>query len=280
MIAIHTSIFNVESMRFKWREAIQNWFQFLAGTGEIIIAINISHDKTPELVRAYCERLQSESPQSNTKIKIVDIDIPYTNPAFDGLGKAAALSHVTQPYAVLLDIDEFLVPSQRKLWMGMVRELENRRNIDALLVPVVDLFGDEQHFSKTGSKWYLHRNNLNLTRGVVNFARRADGTFDTKLSDSCELIAKDTGELVRAAPILMPELPDFLKITTLESGETPFVVHTGYLDLEQRLRQTEFWKNHWENREGKPGSQPKTTLADLEKIKRYRHNLPDWRVAQ
>lgn len=279
MITIHTSIFNVERMRFKWREALQNWLQFLGGTGEIVIAINTSDDNTPALVRAYCDKLIAESPHSGTKIRVVDIEIPYTNPAFDGLGKAAALSHVTQPYAILLDIDEFLVPSQRKLWMGMVRELENRRNLDALLIPVVDLCGDEQHFSKTGSKWYLHRNSPNLTRGVVNFARRADGTFDTTKSDSCELITKDTGDLARAAPILMPELPDFLKLSNLEAGEVPFVVHTGYLDLEQRLRQTEFWRGHWENREGKPGSQPKTTLADLEKIKRFRHNLPDWRVA-
>lgn len=279
MISIYTSGYNLISMGFSWKDTFTHWLAFLNGGGQIVVAVNTSTDDTANKVREFFAQYQAENPPCSTKIKVVDAAIDYTDREFDGKLKAFALSHCTEPYAILLDCDEIIPPNQRGLWVGMARELERRRNLDALLVPVVDLIGDEQHFKSIASKWYIHRNTPNITRGVVGFARRADGTFDTSKSDSCEAIYKDSGELVRAAPILMPELPDFLKIATLESGETPYVIHLGYLNLEQRLKQTEFWRPHWENREGKAGSQPKTTLADLEKIKRYRHNLPDWRVA-
>ena len=250
----------------------------MKNSGQIVVVVNTSTDETAQKVRAFFDQYQAENPWCATKVKVVEENVPYTDREFDGRLKAIALSHCTEPYAILLDCDEIIPPNQRNLWLGMVRELENRRNVDALLVPVIDLIGDQDHFKSIGSKWYLHRNSPNITRGVVEFARRKDGTFDTTKSDSCELIYKDSSELVRAAPILVPDLPDFLKLTNLESGETPYVVHLGWLNLEQRLKQTEFWKKHWENREGKPNSQPKTTLADLEKIKRFRHNLADWRV--
>lgn len=279
MITIYTQLFNAEKMRFKWREAIRNWFEFLDGIGEICIAINTSEDNTPELVRAWCEQLSSETPHSQTKFKVIDIQIPYTDPAFDGLGKAAALSHATQPFAILLDIDEFVIPSQRKLWMKLAGELQKRRDFDSFLIPVVDLIQDEQHFKSIGSKFYLHRTSPNITRGVFKGGYREDGSININSSDSTELIYADTQELVRAQFLIMPQMPDFIKIGTLESGETPYVLHYGWIDAEQRVRQSDFWRPVWENRDQKPGSQPKTTLADLEKIKRFRHNLPDWRVA-
>jgi hypothetical protein len=278
MISIYTSAYNLISMGFSWKDTFTHWLAFLKNSGQIVVAVNTSTDDTAAKVRAFFDQYVAEHPWCVTKINVVEAEIPYTDREFDGKLKALALSHCTEPYAILLDCDEIIPPHQRNLWMGMVRELENRRNIDALLVPVIDLIGDEQHFKSIGSKWYLHRNTPNITRGVVGFARREDGTFDTSKSDSCEAIYKDSGELVRAGPILTPSLPDFLKLTNLESGETPYVIHLGWINLEQRLKQTEFWKPHWENREGKPDSQPKTTLADLEKIRRLRHGLADWRV--
>ncbi len=280
MIAIYTAGYNLQSMGFSWKETLTLWLRFLRNTGQIVVAANTSTDETPKRLRDFFEQYRMENPWCNTKTVVIDAAISYDDPEFDGKLKALALSHCTEPYAILLDMDEIIPIWQTKLWAAMVRELENRRNVDSLMVPVVDLIADEQHFKgPISSKWYIHRNSPNITRGVVKWAYREDGSIDTSRSDTCELKTKDTGELVRSASILIDSLPDFLKIGHLESGETPYVIHTGWLNLEQRLKQTEFWQPVWENRNKRADDKPKTTLADLEKIQRFRHNLPDWRIA-
>ncbi len=260
-------------MKFSWRDTLENWISFLGlMESQIVIAINTSTDDTAKLVREYVKK--TLDPRSLVKIDVIDIEIPYTLPDFDGRGKAAALAACAKPYCILLDADETLQPNQRNLWMQLAGELERNRSFDAFLIPVVDLIGDDRHYkTPIGSKFYLHRNSPDFTRGVVNYARRPDGTFDTTKSDSCELCRKDTGELVRAQHILMQGLPDFLTMGQLESGMVPYVIHHGWKNLEQRLRQSAFWEPHWSAREGKP-VKTERSLADLEKISRLRHNLP------
>ncbi len=280
MIEIYSSGYNLQSMGFSWKETLSLWLQFLRNQGAITIAVNTSKDETPKLLRAFFDQYKAENPWCQTKIQVIDATIPYEDPEFDGKLKALALAACTQPYCVLLDMDEIIPVWQTKLWAGLVGELEKRRNLDGLLVPVVDIIGDDEHVKHPiGQKWYIHRNSPNITRGVVKWARREDGSFDTSKSDSCEAVAKDTGELIRAQAILMGDLPDFLKMANLENGEIPYVVHLGYRNLEQRLKQTEFWAPHWEARNGRKDEKPKTTLEDLQKIRRFGHNLRDWRSA-
>jgi hypothetical protein len=272
---IASSWFNVEKAGFAWREAAANWLDFLGGDGQLVIAINTSEDDSPRLVREWTARWQAEHADSATRIDILDIAIPYTDAAFDGKGKAAATAAATEPYVILLDADERLVPRMRRKWDALALELE-RSPYEAFLVPVVDLLGDEQHYKDCGQKWYLHKRLPHLTRGVVKQAWNPDGvTWDTSRSDSCELIHRETGELARAAGILMG-LPHYMTVPQMESGEVPFVTHLGYIDLEQRVRQSAFWRPVWDSR-CQPGKEPETTLATLEAIPRYRHNLPSWR---
>ena len=161
MLSIYSSGYNLKSMGFSWKDTLTLWLKFLRNNGEIVVAANTSTDETPKLLREFFDRYREENPWCNTKTVVVDAAIPYEDPEFDGKLKALALSQCSQPYAVLLDMDEVIPIWQTKLWFGMVRELENRRNIDGLLIPVVDLIGDEQHFKgPLGGKWYLHRNRL------------------------------------------------------------------------------------------------------------------------
>lgn len=277
---IATSVFNLVKMRFSWVEAFENWLSFLAGTGQLVIAVNTSDDGTPEAIREWAAKWQAEHPESATRVDILDIAIPYSNPAFDGMGKAAATAVATEPYVILLDCDERVNPRQRRKWDVLARELEVSP-YEAFLVPVVDLIGDERHYKADHllcAKWYIHKRLPHLTRGVVKHAWNPDGvTWDTSKSDSCELINRETGQLARAASILAPGLPHYLTVPQLESGEIPFVYHLGYLDMEQRVRQSAFWRGVWDERAGQPGKEPETTLATLEAIPRYRHNLPSWR---
>lgn len=278
MFSIHTSLFNAIKMRFDWQEAFENWLSFLNGTGQLVVAINTSEDDTSSKVKEFFQNWQRANPQSRTKIDVLDIQIPYTDPAFDGKGKAAALAACTEPYCILLDIDERIVPSMRDRWVRAARDLEHSSS-DALFIPSIDLIGDDRHYkvaSQLGCKWYLHKNRPYLTRGVVDFARRPDGSIDKTKSDTCELVVKDTFQLARCVYIVINSMPQWMVMSQLESGAIPFVYHLGWLDAEQRVRQADFWRPVWNLRDPTK-EEPAIALADIEKIPRYRHNLPNWK---
>jgi len=280
MISIYSSFFNVEKMSFPWRETLKNWLTFLDGRGEIAIAANTSMDNTPELVENFFKKFKEDNFNNGTVTKVVRTEISYEDPAFDGKIKAAALAACSQPFCTLLDCDERLVPQQRGQWFKLTRELEKNLSIDAIMVPVVDAFQDESHYMCGGQslvqKWYLHRNSPNITRGVVRWAYRENGSIDIKKSDSCELIYKDSGELVRAAGLLAP-LPHFMQVSALSSGEVPFVWHLGYLDKQQRIKQDEFWQPVWQNRD-KSDVKTAKKIDELEKIQYYPHRLLSWKT--
>ena len=279
MFSIHTSIFNVIKAKFDWKGAFENWLSFLSGRGQLVIAINKSDDGTPEAVRQWVKEWKSRHVTNTVSIDVLDIDIPYTQPDFDGKGKAAALAACKERFCILLDIDERLVVSQRRVWATLAQELEKSR-WEGFLIPSIDVFRDEQHYrcdsGNLRGKWYLHKNLPHLTRGVVKWAWREDGSFDKTKSDSCELCVKETYELAKTAPIIPLELPHYLIMGQLENGEVPFVYHIAALDLEQRVRQSAFWRPIWDLRD-QHSKEPELTLADLDKIKAIKHRLPSWK---
>lgn len=275
MIVIASHWFNVERMRFPWRQTLANWVDFLAtGPAQIVIAVNTSDDNTATLVREHAKTLLD--PRHSVTVDVIDIAIPYTDPEFDGRGKAAAIAAAKYPYVMLLDCDERVMPKQRHLWAQLIHELERNRAIDGFYIPVVDLMGDEQHYKGVGTKCYLHRSGPNITRGVWKGGYREDGSINTESSDTCDAIMADTRELIKAAPLLMQGLPHYITMGQLESGQVPLVLHYGYLDQEQRVRQSAFWAPVWTQRRGGTNPEPTVTLESLSKIHRYRHNLPDW----
>lgn len=273
--SIVTSWFNVEKMKFDWRGALENWINFQKGNGQIVIAINVSVDDCSSIIKKWVENWKLENPTNNTKIEIFDIDIPYSDPAFDGKGKAAATEKATEPYVILLDCDERLFPFSKHAWSKAAIQLETS-SYEGFLVPVVDLIFDEKHYKSIGTKWYLHKNLPYITRGVVGWAYREDGSIDKTKSDTCEAINKDTKDLINSVPLLMPSLPDWMKVGILESGDVPFVYHLGFLDAEQRVRQSEFWRPVWNLRD-KQSEEPEVSLETINEIKKYRHNLPTWK---
>lgn len=275
-LSIYTSFYNVVKMTYSWKECLTNWLAFLNGSGQIVIAVNTSEDDTSKVVREWVKSFKVSHPTNHTSIDVIDAEIPYTDPEFDGKLKALALSHCKEPFCILLDCDERILPTQRLQWMKLAQELEKNPQIDAMFIPVVDLFRDESSFKSVGQKWYIHKNRPFLTRGVVNFARKPDGTIDHTKSDTCELIYKESGDLARTASIMMPNLPDFLKMGQLDSGHVPFVVHLGWLDKEQRIKQSKFWQPVWSARAGQE-VKTESTIEELDKIKAMRHILPSWR---
>lgn len=278
--SLHSSVFNVARAGFDWTEALTNWLTFLRVGDQLVLAVNTSEDGSPTLLRDWLAAWHAQHPTSGIRTHVIDIAIPYTEPDFDGRGKAAALAACTEPFAILLDLDERICTTMRPAWDRFANALEDG-GPDALLIPSIDLHGDEQHYrcggASLGAKWYMHKRLPHITRGVVKWARRPDDSIDKTRSDTCECLDSRTGELVSAVSLLAG-WPHCMSIKRLESGEIPFVYHLGGLNLEQRVKQSAFWRPHWDNRD-RHSAEPETTLEQLQAIPRFRHYLPSWRDA-
>lgn len=233
MFSIYTSAFNLERGEFDYR-TLQRFADFVGESGEVVVALNKSSDGSESTLKQFTSQFPN--------VRIIDCDVSYSDPDMDGKIKNAALQETTRPFKIGLDLDEHIPLWQRPLWENMARALE-QTPVKALFIPSVDLYSSADRVSAIGQKWYLHK--AGCFRGTVNFARREDGTHDVTRSDSCELIDTE-GNLVMAYSV-SPNFQDLdSRIKFLESGEAPFVVHTGYLDLERRARlHKSFWLKHW-----------------------------------
>jgi glycosyltransferase involved in cell wall biosynthesis len=234
MISIYSSAFNLLKNKFDFEWSIKNFTSF---ADEVVIAVNNSTDDTlQELKKLECKFCN---------LRLVECNYSYEDPLLDGKIKNFALQNTTQDYCISLDMDEYIPSWQYMLWRTLAYSL-GQDNCDCYMIPSVNLYKDNDHYFSITSKWYLHK--TGLFRGAVNFAKNSDGTIDTSKSDSCELL-NVSGDLVksRATPN---------SIEDLRTNSYPFVIHTGYKSLEDRvLRNQNFWIKHWKTESG--GDAPK-----------------------
>jgi hypothetical protein len=224
MISIYTSAFNLLKNKFNYEFSIE---QFCLFATEVVVCVNTSEDDTTGAL------LDLKSVFNN--LTIVESDFNYTDPLLDGKIKNYALQNTTMPIKLGLDMDEYVPLWQKELWKQLAQQL-SKDDCSAYMVPSINLYKDWDHYFSITPKWYLHKSGL--FRGAVSFARKENGTIDTSRSDSCELIDRD-GNLVSSK--MSPT-----NIIALRSLIFPYVIHTGYLSLENRLlRNKNFWKEHW-----------------------------------
>lgn len=224
MISIYTSAFNLLKNKFNYEFSIK---QFCLFATEVVVSVNTSEDDTVSAL------LDLKSVFNN--LIIVESDFDYADPLLDGKIKNNALQNTTMPIKLGLDMDEYVPVQQKELWKQLAQQLL-KDDCSAYMIPAINLYKDWDHYFSITPKWYLHKSGL--FRGAVNFARKENGTIDTSRSDSCELI-DNNGNLV-------PSKMSPADIDTLRSLVFPYVIHTGYLSLEDRLlRNKNFWKKHW-----------------------------------
>jgi hypothetical protein len=173
-------------------------------------------------------------------------------------------------------MDEVIPLWSQPAWDGVMGALEqDYSGVEALFVPTIDLFHDVNNMKSMGQKWYVHLNLQYLERGPVVFARRPDGTIDITKSDTCELINSATFELAKTSYLVDPRLSDDMKLRMIREGQLPVVIHLGWLNKEQRLRQSEFWTPVWNARNGTEVEHSKT-MEELNSIEYKPHGLPPW----
>lgn len=224
MISIYTSAFNLIKNKFDYKNTLQKFADF---ADEVVIAINSSSDDTLIEIQKLSYKLDN--------LKVVSCDFSYEDPWMDGKIKNCALQNTTQLLKIGLDMDEYIPLYQKSLWLDLADNLLCDTYM-CYMIASLNLYKDFNHYYSIGHKWYLHKSGL--FRGPVNFARKSNGTVDTTKSDTCELIDKN-GNLVKSRMFDN-------SIEALRQGKTPYVIHTGYVDLEARLiRNKNFWSQHW-----------------------------------
>lgn len=230
MFSIYSSAFNVIKNDFDYSRSIDRFCDF---ADEVVIAVNESEDETLE------KFLEAQSNKSN--LKIVKTNFSYEDPLLDGKVKNEALQNTSKKIKIGLDLDEYIPLSQKQIWIDISKLLMSNDKAGCVMIPSLNLYKNYDCYSSVGLKWYLHKEGFQ--RGAVNFARNNDGTVDTSKSDTCELIDQ-FGNLV-------PSLAFKNSIEALRTGFLPFVVHTGYVDLEKRIKRNKnFWIKHWRTESG------------------------------
>jgi len=239
--SIYTSAFNVINCNFDYKSFIDNACLF---SEEVILCINKSKDDTLNQIKNYISEKQL------INIRIIESDVSYSDPFLDGKLKNIALQATTNPIKIQLDLDEYIPFYQKNIWKNLANELINKENIKSFLIPVIDLYKDKEHCRAINQKWYLHKEGL--FRGPVNYAKINNGqNVDINQSDTCELIDSN-GNLVNYYPLIDPFLSINEKLFLIKNDNYPFVVHTGYLDIQNRIkRNKEFWADHWKIECGK-----------------------------
>lgn len=272
---LHTSIFNVVKMEFDYHRAIDNWSSFLEqfpDYHEINLVVNTSEDDTLNVIKEAAIKYR----KTNVVINVIESNIPYSDPAFDGKIKDVGFQASSADYNILLDLDECAPIYSAKSWIQAANQLGNS-DFDALLIPSIDLFGDFEHASAVGQKWYLVKNRAYLHRGVFAGAIKANGYINIEKSDTCEILGPD-GNLAKSANIFDPRMTYQQKLTELQTNKWPFVFHLGALDLDQRIRQNAYWQPIWSQRAGEEVTNIKLSKDQFKDQSIFKHGLKHWSV--
>lgn len=264
-------IFNASNRQFDLDGAVTNFTSFF---DEVVCATIPSEDDTHERLLAWQEKLGA------ARFKVVMTDIRLSNNRFDGDLKTAALQacskHTRQDprLYVIADADERFPLSNKPKWIEAGEKLFQMPFVDGLLIPVLDLHGDETKIPagrNIGVKFRMHRETI-VRRGVIPEAEYGDGFYNTALSDSTEPLTQ-FGDLGRFHHIIVS--PQALNPYHAKSLiYSPYVLHYGYLDVSRRIKlNNEFWREHWENRSGHAETLV-SHESELTNLMTIEHNLP------
>jgi hypothetical protein len=226
VISVYHSAFNLNKHGFTgWQDCLRKSCKF---ADQVVVAINTSEDDTYDTVSSILKDNAKNS-------KILKTNFDYQDPWLDGKIKNAALQECDHEFKIQLDLDEYIPFWQRSLWDSMFFRLKFD-GVQCYAVPSIDLYKDLNHYKSINHKQYAHKGIA--YRAPQKAARKSDGTINTMLSDGCDLVDQE-GNFISTAGT--PK-----DIGILESNQSPFVVHLGYVDLNSRLKRNhEFWNEHW-----------------------------------
>jgi hypothetical protein len=259
-ISIYSTAFNIVKNNFDYEDALRN---FLYYADEVCLAINKSEDDTLNVVSKYVA-------DNKLNVKIIATEFEYDDPFCYGKIVNAGLQGCTGNICILQDLDERF-GGKKEYLTKVCEQFLVLNETKALFVPVMDLYGDFEHYKAINFKWYIHKSGL--YRGAVNFGIKEDGRPDYHKTSTDELIDKD-GNLVPTINMVnslgLQDPYEYIK------RGYPFVYHLGYTDLHKRVLRNHFWKAYWEKATGGDKNNHSLDINDLLGKEYPRHNLPLW----
>ena len=96
---------------------------------------------------------------------------------------------------------------------------------------------------------------------------------DYNKTSTDELIDKD-GNLLPTFPL--NKIKDNLNELNYFKSGLPFTYHLGYVDLNERVKRNEFWKNFWEKATGGDSNTHSLNIEDYTSKTVSPHNLELW----
>ena len=131
-VSIYSTLFNPEKELFDVAAAIRNWEEY---ADEIVIAT----------VKGQTTKVKKYLPKGK-KIKIVvDKEISLDDPLYDGKLKNCALQACSNEIVIQQDMDERL-GGHISEWQSLISQLEIFNRKSAVMIPVIDLFMDLDHY--------------------------------------------------------------------------------------------------------------------------------------
>jgi hypothetical protein len=259
-ISVYSTAFNIIGKGFNFEDALDNWFYY---ADEVSISVNKSNDETFLKIKNY-----AESKQYNLLIEETNFD--YSDPFFYGKLENSALQRCTGDILFQQNLDE-RIGGNIDILKQLCANLLNQNDYFSFFVPVINLHTDYYNYIDIGQKWYIHKRGAN--RGPVNFGLKENGLPDYNKTSTDELIDKD-GNLLPTFPL--NKIKDNLDGLNYFKSGLPFTYHLGYVDLNERVKRNEFWKNFWEKATGGDSNTHSLNIQDYTSKSVSPHNLQLW----
>ena len=260
-ISIYSTAFNIIKNEFNYEDAIKNYLYY---ADEVCLAINTSEDDSLKEVKKFIIE------NNFRNVKIIETNFNYDDPFCYGKIVNAALQACTGDICILQDLDERFGGNKEYL-INLCKNFINLENIQSLFTPVINLYGDLNHYNDIAFKWYIHKKGL--YRGPVQFGIKENGLPDYNKTSTDELIDKDNN-LVSTLNIV--EALNFKSPMDYIEMNYPFVYHLGYTDFHKRVKRNNFWKPFWEKATGGDQNTHSLNVNDLYKKDLKELKIPKW----
>jgi hypothetical protein len=247
-ISIYSTAFNVIKNEFNYEDAIKNYLYY---ADEVCLAVNTSDDNSLEEIKNYVKK------NNLNNVKIISTNFSYDDPFCYGKIVNAALQECTGDICILQDLDERFGGNKDYL-KSLCTNFLNSEDIQALFVPVINLYQDINHYKDISFKWYIHKKGL--YRGPVNFGIKENGLPDYNKTSTDELIDKNSNLVPTINIVDSLNFKDPIEYIKLEY---PFVYHLGYTDFHKRIKRNTFWKPFWEKATGGDSNTHSLDINDL-----------------